>query len=141
MPSFANCWARPGFSSVFTFASRTVPFWSFTTCSSSGASARHGPHHGAQKSTTTGVVADRSTTSVMKVSSVTSTTHFAFAMSAPDEFLGDFRDVLALEAGDGEFVRGRLPRAVAARERAGPVRRAAGDLVHVRQFRARVRHA
>jgi hypothetical protein len=31
----------------------------------------HGPHHGAQKSTSTGTLADVSTTSVMKVSAVT----------------------------------------------------------------------
>ena len=42
-------------------------------CSSStGVSARHGPHHAAQKSTTTGSSRERSTTSSSKVASVTS---------------------------------------------------------------------
>jgi hypothetical protein len=36
-----------------------------------GMSCLHGPHQGAQKSTRTGVLADASTTSVMKVFEVT----------------------------------------------------------------------
>jgi hypothetical protein len=45
--------------------------------SSSGVSWRHGPHHAAQKSTTTGVVAERSRTSAWKVASETSITVIA----------------------------------------------------------------
>ncbi len=42
------------------------------TFSRIGPSVLHGPHHSAQRSTTTGTERDRSTTSVGKVASVTS---------------------------------------------------------------------
>ena len=42
------------------------------TFSRIGPSVLHGPHHGAHRSTTTGVVIERSMTSVSKVASVTS---------------------------------------------------------------------
>src|SRR5438128_561654 len=54
-----NCPASCGFSSMLTFASATWPARSPTTFSRIGVSIRHGPHHGAQKSTTTGSPRDR----------------------------------------------------------------------------------
>jgi hypothetical protein len=42
------------FSSVLSLAKRTFPSYSVASCSTTGAMARHGPHHGAQKSTSTG---------------------------------------------------------------------------------------
>ena len=49
-----------------------MPSRSATASSSTGASTLHGPHQSAQKSTTTGTEADRSSTSCSKVSVVTS---------------------------------------------------------------------
>ena len=51
-----NACASVGLASVSTFASTTSPSRAAAASSSSGVSARHGPHHDAQKSTTTGVV-------------------------------------------------------------------------------------
>src|SRR6185436_11266690 len=42
-------------SSVFSFTTRSRPAVRAATFSTSGATIRHGPHHGAQKSTTTGI--------------------------------------------------------------------------------------
>src|SRR4051794_36118704 len=61
-----------GFSSMLTLARTTWPSVSSTTFSMIGPSVRHGPHHGAQRSTTTGTCCDRSMTSAWKVASVTS---------------------------------------------------------------------
>src|ERR1700758_705339 len=47
---------------------RTAPFASFTTFSSAGPSCLHGPHQGAQKSTTTGTWREASRTSAVNVS-------------------------------------------------------------------------
>src|ERR1700679_1435851 len=44
----------PGFSSILTLATVTLPPISPASSSSAGAIIRHGPHHSAQKSTTTG---------------------------------------------------------------------------------------
>ena len=65
--SFASAWLV----STSTFASVT-PF-SAAASSSTGPSDLHGPHHSAQKSTTTGASFDASITSVSKLFSVTST--------------------------------------------------------------------
>jgi hypothetical protein len=54
---------------MLTFTSFTSPFRSSTILSSTGATAWHGPHHSAQKSTITGV--SLSSTSCVKVSSLT----------------------------------------------------------------------
>ena len=54
MPWIRNAAARRGFASVSSLASATLPARSLTACSSTGVSCRHGPHHAAQKSTTTG---------------------------------------------------------------------------------------
>ncbi len=58
---------------------RTAPLAARTVFSRIGPSCRHGPHHGAQKSTMTGVSNEPSTTSVMKVAVVTSLTGVAAA--------------------------------------------------------------
>ena len=77
-PSPAGCssrgaaWARPGFESMSTFASTTAPSRRSTASSRIGVSCRHGPHHAAQKSTTTGTSRERSITSASNVASVTS---------------------------------------------------------------------
>src|SRR6476620_10799120 len=41
-----------GFSSTFNFPNTTFPASSVASCSIRGDTIRHGPHHGAQKSTT-----------------------------------------------------------------------------------------
>ena len=66
MPWIRNAPARRWFASVSSFASAIFPPRSFTAASSTGASWRHGPHHSAQKSTTTGSVRERSTTSARR---------------------------------------------------------------------------
>lgn len=65
MPSLL---ATAGFSSMLSLTTLTLPFISEAISSSAGAIMRHGPHHSAQKSTTTGS-ADLST-SCSKVASV-----------------------------------------------------------------------
>ena len=67
-----NAWLIAGFSSTFTFTSATFPSVASTTFSMIGPSVWHGPHHGAQRSTTTGTDFDRWMTSLSNVSSVTS---------------------------------------------------------------------
>ncbi len=62
----------PWLASTSTFASSTLPARLAIAASSAGVSCRHGPHHSAQKSTTTGNSRDRSTTSVTKSDSLTS---------------------------------------------------------------------
>ena len=57
-------------SSVFSFATTTRPLY-FAMVFSSGATMRHGPHHGAQKSTITGN-GELRTSSSNELSSVTS---------------------------------------------------------------------
>ena len=64
--------ATIGLWSVSSLASTTFPSRAVAAFSMMGPSARHGAHHSAQKSTTTGIVAERSTTSSLKVASVTS---------------------------------------------------------------------
>ena len=61
------------FASTSTLASRTRPPRAASAASRAGVSVRQGPHHSAQKSTTTGVLRESSTTSRSKVASVTST--------------------------------------------------------------------
>src|SRR5437867_13252975 len=53
-----------------TFTSKNLPAYSFASFSSSGPNCRHGPHHGAQKSTTTGNSLDFRSTSASKVCEV-----------------------------------------------------------------------
>src|SRR5262249_3026004 len=62
------CCAISGFSSMLTLTSLTAPLASRTAFSSAGVSCLQGPHHGAQKSTTTGTWRDASMTSAMKPS-------------------------------------------------------------------------
>ena len=67
-----KAWERRGLASVSTFTSSTWPSRLATAFSSTGLSGRHGPHHSAQKSTTTGCSWERWMTSRSKVSSVAS---------------------------------------------------------------------
>src|SRR5436190_2724475 len=64
-----NCWAIRGLSSTFTLTTFARPAYFCAICSTTGAIERHGPHHGAQKSTSTGTLL--LTTSRSKVASVT----------------------------------------------------------------------
>ena len=77
-----KAWASRGFASTSTLASTQAPLASLASFSSTGLSCLHGPHHSAHRSTITGVVRDRLTTSSLKVSSVTSKTD-ADACPAP----------------------------------------------------------
>src|SRR5262245_8225090 len=61
-----------GFSSTFTLTSSTAPFVASITSSRIGPSVRHGPHHGAHRSITTGTWEERSSTADWNVASVTS---------------------------------------------------------------------
>src|SRR4029453_4616567 len=66
---------------MFSFVNSILPPARFSSCSSTGVIAWHGPHHGAQKSTSTGFSARR--TSVSKLASVTSRT--ATKRTQPEE--------------------------------------------------------
>src|SRR5580698_2894299 len=59
-----SCWANILFSSMLILTSLTAPLASLTTFSIIGCKVLHGPHHGAQKSTTIGTVRDASSTSL-----------------------------------------------------------------------------
>ena len=61
--SWAICWLR----SVSSLASSISPFRALTAFSSAGPRVRQGPHHSAQKSTTTGTCFERSTTFCLEV--------------------------------------------------------------------------
>src|ERR1044072_726380 len=76
-PGIAGC------SSMFIFASFTLPFAALTAFSRTGVSCLHGPHHGAQKSTRTGCCLDSSMTSFMKACVVVSFTTSAVIAVAP----------------------------------------------------------
>ena len=67
------------FSSMLILTSLTLPPWARTTFSSAGVSCLHGPHQGAQKSTSTGTAREASITSLAKVAVVASLT-----MSPPE---------------------------------------------------------
>ena len=69
MPRTAKLLGVIGFSSMFTLATVSLPASSPAISSSAGPIALQGPHHSAQKSTSTGPVAF--STSVAKLSSVT----------------------------------------------------------------------
>src|SRR5262249_43739412 len=66
--------AMAGCSSMFILARRTAPLVARTAFSMIGLSVRHGPHHGAQKSTRTGCLREASSTSLAKVWVVVSMT-------------------------------------------------------------------
>ena len=67
-PGMAGC------SSMFILTSLTLPLAARTAFSRMGVSCLHGPHHGAQKSTSTGWRFDSSMTSLTKVCVVVSLT-------------------------------------------------------------------
>ncbi len=69
--------AIEGFSSMLILTRRTLPPCARTTFSRMGVSCLQGPHHGAQKSTSTGTLRDASSTSLAKVAAV------AFLMMSP----------------------------------------------------------
>src|SRR5271157_1950363 len=71
MPSWPAIW---GWSSIFILTSATLPPESATAFSSAGASCLHGPHHGAQKSTSTGWRVEAVRTSARNDAVVTSLT-------------------------------------------------------------------
>ena len=74
MPWMPKACARRGLASVSTFASTTVALARRRGLLEQRPSARQGPHQAAQKSTTTGVVRERSSTSRSKSASLTSIT-------------------------------------------------------------------
>src|SRR5581483_1057062 len=76
-PGIAGC------SSIFILTSFTLPLAAFTAFSRMGVSCLQGPHHGAQKSTSTGWARDSSITSFMKVCVVVSLTTSAAAVAPP----------------------------------------------------------
>src|SRR4051794_9940578 len=95
----AVCW----FSSTLSLTTFRAPLRSLAISSSTGATTRHGPYHGAQKSTSTGVSASR--TSAWKLLSVTSFT--GPAIDAPFGFRGRvlllaIQSVVPPEAGNQE---------------------------------------
>jgi hypothetical protein len=71
MPRTPRTAGLSGFSSTLTFTILTLPAYSAASSSSAGPIWRQGPHHSAQKSTTTGMADLR--TSASKVASVTAT--------------------------------------------------------------------
>src|SRR5579864_7307951 len=77
------CCATSGLSSMLSLTMRTAPLAARTAFSRIGPSCLQGPHHGAQKSTTTGCSNDASTTSAIKVSVVTSLIGAAAAAPLP----------------------------------------------------------
>src|SRR4051794_17146363 len=60
-----------GFSSTLTFTTFKRPVYSAASCSRMGETKRHGPHHGAHRSTTTETEAFDSTGKVASVASTT----------------------------------------------------------------------
>ena len=88
--------ATPGESSTFTLVTFKRPGFFAAIRSTAGETIRHGPHHGAHRSTSTGVVA-RSTTA-SKVESVASVSHGRGALHAAQAGLPD------AEAGTRFFV-------------------------------------
>src|SRR5712691_9508805 len=80
MPS---CPGIEGCLSMSILTSLTLPLAALTTFSSTGTSCLHGPHHSAQKSTSTGWRLDSSITSLTKVWVVVSLTTAAAVASPP----------------------------------------------------------
>src|ERR1051326_884657 len=109
-----NTPASSAFSSTLTFARMKSPWRSSASRSSTGPMTRQGPHHAAQKSTTTGVWRDRSRTSFSKFASPTSIVHWFMDLLPASAVLRIVGDDLAREVphlgGDGpERVHRRLP--------------------------------
>ena len=100
MPWIRNARRDRWLASVSSLASTTLPSRAAAAFSSAGVSWRHGPHHSAQKSTTTGTWRERSTTSALEV------------------LLGDVDDH-ASRVGRGRVRRSRRPASTLAGEDAG----------------------
>src|SRR6056297_3996638 len=79
IPRIPNCTAELGLLSTSTLATLTLPFISAAISSSAGPICLQGPHHSAQKSTTTGI--SEFFTSASKVSSVTATVAMGFLLT------------------------------------------------------------
>src|SRR5947209_23424 len=79
-------WATAGASSTFSLARRTLPTFSAAICSRTGATMRQGPHHSAQKSTTSG--RSEPPTSSSNVSVVRSTKLPAISLVPPRMSVG-----------------------------------------------------
>src|SRR4051794_30633325 len=73
IPRTANWFGESGLSSMLTFATVNFPANSVASSSSAGPIILHGPHHSAQKSTSTGEVLLASNTLLGKLLSVTAT--------------------------------------------------------------------
>src|SRR5579862_4048342 len=97
-PGIAGC------SSIFILTSLTLPLAARTAFSRTGVSCLHGPHHGAQKSTSTGWRLDSSMTSLTKVCVVVSLTDAsAVAVPACCSIDIDLPDCPSLGPGGGEI--------------------------------------
>ena len=83
-PGIAGCL------SMSILASLTLPLAAFTAFSRIGVSCLHGPHQGAQKSTSTGCCLDSSITSFMKACVVVSLTTLSAAAVIPPPFCNIF---------------------------------------------------
>src|SRR6201985_2084786 len=82
MPRTANWFGDIGLLSISTFATGSLRATSPASSSSAGPIILQGPHHSAQKSTSTGPALLFSTTSVAKLLSVTATV-FALMVKGP----------------------------------------------------------
>src|SRR6201996_8502490 len=82
IPRTANSFGDIGLLSMSTFDTVNLPANPPASSSSAGAIILHGPHHSAQKSTSTGPFLLASTTSVAKLLSVTATV-FALMVKGP----------------------------------------------------------
>src|ERR1700730_4376542 len=80
---------------MFNLASFAFPLAARTAFSRMGVSCLHGPHHGAQKSTSTGWRRDSSITSLMKVGVVVSLTTPSIAAASPAIIDIDLSSLLA----------------------------------------------
>src|SRR5215813_13523727 len=84
IPICCESWPNTaGCLSMSILTSLTLPLAALTAFSSTGVSCLQGPHHSAQKSTSTGWRRDSSMTSFMKLSVVVSLTTGAAVASAP----------------------------------------------------------
>src|SRR5262249_16053980 len=87
MASMPIRWARAALLSMLSLASTTWPLRSCTNRSRIGVSIRQGPHHGAQKSTSTSTSCDRCTTACSRLASFTPRTHGELDVLIPQLYL------------------------------------------------------
>ena len=100
MPETWYCPATLGFSSVFSLTNFALPACAAATFPTTGPSMRHGPHQGAQKSTSTGCAL--CSTSSLKLVCVTSAKELMSFVTLLEfgllRFAGDVGDLLGLFA-------------------------------------------